>query len=137
MNITDERVRIILTGIVVCAVIFGYGKYRCDNPEYKDPLEVQKRFVLDGWSATHFAFFLYLGYTFPDHTMFSFALGALWELFEHYYDRVRPPFLKNFGGGECDMRTDRKDGNWWYGKYSDLLMNGLGLFFGYYFKMHM
>ena len=38
--------------------IFPYGKFRCNNKTFKDPLEKEIVLGLDGWSASHFTFFL-------------------------------------------------------------------------------
>ena len=40
-------------------------KFRCDHTEYEDPLLTEIGLGLDGWSATHFIFYLLLGYMFP------------------------------------------------------------------------
>ena len=114
---------------VVCAVlIFMYGNYRCDNPDFKDPLETRLGIgELDGWSLSHLLFFMFIGYHFKGkYLIAAFLLGVLWELFEHYYGEERPGWL----GGDCDMGTDRLDGRWWYGKWSDIAMNLIGLVLG-------
>ena len=51
--------------------------------------------------------------------------GILWELFEYYYGKHRPGWL----GGDCkNLATDKgEDSNWWYAKFSDIIMNILGL----------
>ncbi len=117
-------------------IIFIYGSYRCKNPEYKDILE--KRIgidELDGWSISHFIFFIIIGYRFPqkEYLILAFFLGVSWEIFEHMYGKYRPGWLGGYG--DCELKSDREsDGNWWYGKWSDILMNLLGLYCGYKFK---
>lgn len=121
--------------IIVIFLICAYGNYRCNHPEYKDILETELGiFNLDGWSLSHFTFFTYIGYYFPDTMKTSIGLGIAWELFEHYYGVNRPGWLGGYG--DCNnLQSDRnKDGNWWYGKYSDIILNYLGFVSGIYLK---
>jgi len=116
---------------VVCAVlIFMYGNYRCDNPDFKDPLQTKLGiWDLDGWSLSHLLFYMFIGYHFKGkYLIAAFLLGVLWELFEHYYGEERPGWLGGYG--DCDMQTDRLDGSWWYGKWSDIVINLIGLVLG-------
>ena len=121
----------LLCYFVVCAIlIFIYGNYRCDNPDFKDPLETRLGIgELDGWSLSHLLFFMFIGYHFKGkYLIAAFLIGILWELFEHYYGEELPGWLGSYG--DCDMRTDRLDGRWWYGKWSDIVMNLIGLVLG-------
>ena len=119
----------ILVALSPVCFIFPYGKYRCDHKEFKDPLETNIILGLDGWSATHFFFFMLMGYLFPKTFFLSMSIGALWELFEHYYGKERPGWLGGYG--DCnDLATDKESGNWWYGKWSDLLCNSFGFLVG-------
>ena len=116
---------------VVCPVlIFMYGNYRCDNPDFKDPLQTKLGiWDLDGWSLSHLLFYMFIGYHFKGkYLIAAFLLGVLWELFEHYYGEERPEWLSGYG--DCDMQTDRLDGSWWYGKWSDIVINLIGLVLG-------
>lgn len=120
--------------IMSILTIFYYGSYRCNNPTYKDILEKKIGiYELDGWSVSHFIFYLIIGYNFPQkkYLIIAFCFGLAWEIFEHMYGKHRPGWLGGYGG-ECDLSTDRLEGNWWYGKYSDIILNLLGLYIGYY-----
>lgn len=127
---------IFMAHFIICVVlIFIYGSYRCDNPDFKDPLQTKLRlFDLDGWSLSHFLFFMLIGYNYGgQYLVAAFILGVLWEGFEHYYGEKRPGWLGGYG--DCNnMRTDPLEGNWWYGKYTDIIMNALGLLIGYYLQ---
>ena len=119
----------VISSLMICC----YGAYRCANPKYKDPLEQQIGIgELDGWSLSHFVLFLIIGYTCPDTYIFAFFMGVIWELFEHYYGVNRPGWLGGYG--DCDrLASDKEsDGNWWYGKWTDILMNFFGLAAGVY-----
>ena len=109
--------------------IFPYGKYRCANRSFKDPLETPLVLGLDGWSVTHFLFFLVIGYFFPKTFIFSMTAGICWELFEHWYGKFRPGWLGGYG--DCnDLASDNDTGNWWYGKWSDIVCNASGFLLG-------
>lgn len=125
----SKHLAYILTLIAPVFFIFPYGKYRCTHKSFKDPLETQLFLGLDGWSATHFCFFFVLGYFFPNTFIFSMAVGISWELFEHYYGKERPGWLGGYG--DCDdLATDRTEGNWWYGKWTDIVCNSTGFLLG-------
>ena len=117
---------------IICIVtIFLYGQYRCHNPYFKDPLRNNIGiWDLNGWSLTHLTFYTLIGYTFKsNYLIYAFLLGCLWEIFEYYYGEKRPGWL----GGDC-ITTDNKDKKWWHSKFSDILINTVGLFLGYYLR---
>ena len=113
-------------------LIGAYGKYRCDHPTYKDPLERECALLgLDGWSATHAVFFFVLGFLYPQHFLLSVLAGVAWELFEGLAGRMRPGFLGGYG--DCPgLASDRDATGWWYAKPSDVLINGLFCALGVY-----
>jgi len=118
-----------LTFLLPLCFIFPYGKYRCEHKDYKDPLETHVIAGLDGWSATHFFFFMLLGYLYPKTFILSMSMGTGWELFEHFYGKARPGWLGGYG--DCkDLATDRVEGNWWYGKWTDIACNAAGFLIG-------
>jgi hypothetical protein len=109
--------------------IVSYGKYRCTHKNFKDPLEKELVHGIDGWAVSHVFCFMTLGYFYPQSFIPSMTVGILWELFEHYYGENRPGWLGGYG--DCnDLATDKKSGNWWYGKWSDILCNMSGFLVG-------
>jgi hypothetical protein len=115
--------------IIPALFIFIYGKYRCTHKNFKDPLEKQIVYGIDGWSLSHVFCFMCLGYFYPHTFLRSMSVGIAWELFEHYYGKNRPGWLGGYG--DCnDLATDKKSGNWWYGKWSDILCNASGFLVG-------
>jgi len=116
-------------------IVFAYGDYRCKNRDFKDPLEKQIGIgKLDGWSISHFLLFTVAGYLFPDKYVIALAIGCVWELFEHYSGKSHPSWLEGYG--DCDkLASDKSDnGNWWYGKWTDIVMNTMGFTAGIYLK---
>ena len=109
--------------------IMPYGKFRCTHKKYKDPLETPLLWSLDGWSGTHFFWFMVIGYVYPETLILSTILGISWELFEHYYGTARPGWLGGYG--DCDsLGTDY---DWYgYGKNSDIVCNTAGFLIGQY-----
>ena len=69
--------------ILAFLIILFYGKYRCDNPQFKDPLEYTFFGEIDLWSVDHFIFFTFLGYFFPETFWSSLFIGILWEIIEY------------------------------------------------------
>tara|TARA_B100000427_G_scaffold296952_1_gene277002 strand:- start:399 stop:824 length:426 start_codon:yes stop_codon:yes gene_type:complete len=129
----DKNIYFLSYFIVDIIIIFVYGSYRCDNPEYEDVFQTHTGiWDLDGWSLSHFVFFVIISAQFPEKNYLIIAgiFGILWELFEYYYGKHRPGWL----GGDCrKLATDKgKDSNWWYAKISDIVMNILGLYCGYH-----
>ena len=119
-----------LLGITTLIFIFTYGYYRCKNPEFKDQLEepIFKGVEwFDGWSWSHFLFFLLIGLSLKGNwiaLIIFFLIGCIWEWFEDYAGKDR------FFGG-CNMSTDKGYDKWWYGKWTDILVNGIGLILGF------
>jgi len=149
----DKDVNYILYVSVVLAplfIIFAYGNWRCQHKNFKDPLETYSLgfWGLDFWSATHFLWFMLIGYLFPQTFILTTFIGVIWELYEHYKGHDRPrmhshasfffrPLGKIFGGfGDCKNLSSNKksDGNWWYGKWSDVPCNMIGFLSGQYMK---
>jgi hypothetical protein len=118
------------TFLIPLCFIFSYGKYRCTHKEFKDPLETHFIAGFDGWSASHVLFFCLMGYLFPKSFILTMIIGICWELFEHLYGKHRPGWLGGYG--DCsDLQSDRtEDGNWWYGKWTDIVCNALGFLGG-------
>ena len=125
----NNNYKVLLLAAVCFLVICFYGQYRCNNPDYHDPL-MQKLGILDldGWSITHFAFFALLGYLYPDTFWLSMGLGISWEAFEHILGKNRPAILGGFG--DCVTTDPGIQGSWWFGRVSDILMNLIGFIFG-------
>ena len=106
------------------SVIFLYGRYRRDHPEFTDPLSIKlPLYDLDCWSITHFCFNCLKGYLFPTMIAFAMSMGIIWELFELIYGRFQPKILNGLGG-------NRTNGIWWYAKLSDPIVNLLGFSVG-------
>ena len=109
-----------------------YGKYRCNNPNFEDPLDLRFAFWdFDAWSLVHFGVCVVGGYFFPNYLYLMFFWGVIWEIFEYYYGKYQPDFLE--GLGNCFL-TDKV---WWYGKTSDIFVNLIGLMVGYYISIYL
>ncbi len=111
-------------------VIFVYGIYRCNNSSFVDPLTIAFApspldKYLDGWGISHLLFFAILGYLFPTKLLFSFFLGALWELLEYSMGNRPIPFIKC----KHNLKTHKGE-DWWYGRWEDIVMNTAGLWIG-------
>ena len=128
--------KLIILMIIYVVICFSYGFYRCSNPKYKDIFEKRINIAdLDGWSMIHFIQFFVIGLFFPQLSIMiiAFILGVSWELFEFWYAKTKPGWLGKLG--DCKgLESDKlSSGNWWYGRWTDVLMNFLGLLVGYLF----
>ena len=133
-TINKKNIKFMMMFVVCVAVIFLYGSFRCERPEFKDPLQTKLRLLdLDGWSLTHLFFFMLIGYNYGGkYLVGAFILGVLWEIFEHLYGASRPGWMGGYS--DCSKISDQAGGNWWYGKWTDVVMNGSGLIIGYYLQ---
>ena len=128
--------KFILFSSIPLIFIFLYGKYRCENKTFKDPLEITLAEGIDGWSITHLCWFICMGYIYPNEFIPALLVGIAWELFEHFYGVYRPGWLGGYG--DCDdLSTDRLEGNWWYGKWSDIACNVTGFLIGQYLNQNL
>ena len=118
--------------------IFLYGIYRCRNSNFdpfKPPL-IDSVPWMDGWAFVHFLVYFLIGRGVrvlnrsPWYLILTFAFGIAWEAFEWFAGNQPPGWLY----GDCRMSTDKEDGKWWYGQWTDILMNGTGLLHGYGLK---
>lgn len=111
--------------ILAIALIFLYGLTLKCCP-LKDNLQTKiiPGTDIDWWSVLHIVLFAILGYLFPGNFLMFFLLGAVWEVIE-------------WGTGNPDLREALlgfkfRDNKYWFGRVSDILMNGVGLAIGEY-----
>ena len=122
--------------IISITSIALYGKYRCHYiNKHNDILEFglfknSEKWGIDGWSLTHFFGYMIMGYLFPKTLLLTMIGGALWELFETYVGKYKPKLIMGFGFCENISDKTNKYKVWWYGKWSDLVMNFLGFVIG-------
>tara|TARA_Y100000741_G_C17869732_1_gene402385 strand:+ start:83 stop:547 length:465 start_codon:yes stop_codon:yes gene_type:complete len=133
-KITPTYIVIVLTLPIIIGL---YGAYRAEFiNSYEDILEIEifkgsSNYGLDGWSISHYLCFLVAGYIYPNTLVITIGLGILWELFETYVGKYRPKILENIGFiPNADSRYKGKI--WWYGKWSDIIVNFLGFVSGRY-----
>ena len=110
------------------AIILFYGKYRCNNASFKDPLEystIYEPLGIDGWSFSHLLFYMFIGFKYPDSFYTTMFIGILWEIFEFLNGKYKFKIFNDWG--HC-INSDQKI--WWYGKYSDILVNMIGFLIG-------
>jgi len=79
----------------------------------------------NGWTLTHFIFFYYLGYYYPDCTVEASVLGLLWEIIEHVVGEYLPIINPKLAFSIDPFWT-----SWYYGCWEDLVMNTLGFYIG-------
>ena len=116
--------KLVLFAILTIILINIYGhtlSYLKISP-HDDPLKYNlfdNNMDLNGWSVTHFIVFTLAGYYYPNEVMFSLIIGISWEIIEEC--------IVFFNNKLTDNYID-----WWRGKYSDIIVNFLGLLTGKY-----
>ena len=130
---TPARALPTMLAVLIAAIIAigAYGHVRCQG-KFRDPLSAKLHvWDLDGWSLTHLALFTLTGYFFPGQKLglVAFGCGVAWELVEHWLGKARPSWLGGWGG--CDAAEfEKENANWWFGRSSDIAVNGAGLLLG-------
>ena len=132
----NELLELIVTlGLAVLYIVVN-GYIRCKYGTGSDILMTKLGICdLDGWSLTHFGLFTYVGYRFPSRFVEAMGAGITWELWEYWCGKSRPSWMGGFG--DCDLTTDQIDSthqNWWFGRYSDIVMNLSGFILGQYIR---
>ena len=115
----------IFVSVILFIVVYGYGVkeyFKNDILEYK----FGSCSGCDIWALSHFAMYLIIAYNFPSHYLLLFLIGVGYELFEYYIGTTNNA-LKQLGPVSSD-----NDQSWWYGRYSDILFNTLGIITGAY-----
>ena len=127
-------------GFATALIIFCYGKYRCDNIKtHKDLLgwnlfkNSKDTLGLDGWTISHFVFYMILALIYPFALRLNIISGICWELFEYWVGKTKPDSLK--GWGFCKNPNSKKNSVWWYGRKSDIVANILGALLGKFMKL--
>lgn len=125
---------ILFVFFICILLIMAYGILLCMSGKSWDPLETKPiLWDLDGWSMTHFVFFLFLGYLFPGNFLFILILGSSWELIEYWIGKNNKSLMSGF---DCNLNKLKQD-EWWYGKISDLFVNLLGYMIGSYIARNL
>ena len=132
--LSTTQLQILFIFFICILVIMSYGILLCMSGTSRDPLETTPIiWGIDGWSMTHFVFFLFLGYLFPGHFFFVFILGSSWELFEYWFGKNNKKFSRGY---DCNLNKLKQD-EWWYAKGSDLFLNLLGYIVGSYIATNL
>lgn len=137
----DKLFQLLLIFFICAMVIVGYGTFRCNSTNFKDPLTqaiapAPFDSFLDGWGISHFIFYGVLTFFYPDprSMIFIWTIGVLWEIVESIFSD-HPFYLSSC---KYDMQTDlnnnmgKNNGSgWWYGRWQDIVMNSTGMLMGY------
>ena len=113
---------IVLIVILILALsfIFIYGRYVQSRGGVD---KLQRNFATcpgcDYWALLHYLLFTLLAFLFPNHIFELVLLGIAWEILEH------------LTGDPNDRVIPFKQDKYWYGRFSDLIFNWLGLVTGY------
>jgi len=99
--------------------------------DFFDPLSTKLGiWDLDGWSVAHLVLFFVVGRAYPAELPLLFAYGAAWEIIEHLLGKSRPSWLGGWANCEENKNAEYNTG-WWFGRISDLVVNGIGMVLGW------
>ena len=128
--------------IVVVIHIYGILLYAL-NMNKDDDILIKIRSpvfsnFLNGWCITHFIFFTYIGYKYPDYLVFSMVAGASWEIYESMLSKVFVNIFPEVANKiDPDMSRMHKISSWCYSSYEDIIMNYLGFIFGRFLRKYL
>lgn len=119
-----DYTKIVLLSSFIISLVFMYKSILSylEIPPNRDPLIhnfFDNNMDLNGWSVTHFIVFAIAGYYGHKHIMCLLFVGIMWEITEVYLYFMN----KNLTDNHPD---------WWYGSYSDIIVDFLGLMTGKY-----
>jgi hypothetical protein len=128
---------------IICVIsILLYGRYSCINNNFKDPLQKSlipfiKNHDLDGWSGIHLIFYIIIGLLYPKTLILTMILSIIWEIFETWVKFIKPDFLKGYGFCKLSKNNIKNNNIWWYGKWTDIIINLLGFMIGKYIRYYI
>tara|TARA_E500000331_G_C17225004_1_gene699914 strand:+ start:897 stop:1280 length:384 start_codon:yes stop_codon:yes gene_type:complete len=119
-----DYTKIVLLTVFIISLVFMYKSILSylEIPPNRDPLIhnfFDNNMDLNGWSVTHFIVFAIAGYYGHKHIICLLFVGIMWEITEVYLYFMN----KNLTDNHPD---------WWYGSYSDIIVDFLGLMTGKY-----
>lgn len=76
------------------------------------------------WELTHLVLFFVLGFIFPFCDAIVIAIGALWEMIEHFLGLNFSPIIR------LDSNGNSERVQWWYGSAVDIAVNIVGFYIG-------
>ena len=125
----EDKIKIIMSGLIIALVIILYSAFRCYFPKYIDILQIKLlNNIIDGWNVTHILFYGILAYIFPNEIYIIVLLGIIWEIIEYIMANIKFKniFMSNIGG--CKIREhDTK----LTGRFKDIICNTIGIIIGY------
>ena len=120
----NDYTKILLLTVFIISLVFMYKSILSylEIPPNRDPLIhnfFDNNMDLNGWSITHFIVFSIAGYYGHKNIIYILFVGIMWEITEVYLSFMN----KNLTDNHPD---------WWYGSYSDIIVDFLGLMTGKY-----
>lgn len=109
-------------------IIVLYGRYRCIDPYFIDPLTKKiciDDVCFDGWHVSHFIFYFLLTAMFPKYFYIWFTAGLIWEMLEFYSENTYIHIL------HCKDSSANAMLKWWGGRFSDIVVNTFGILVAY------
>lgn len=130
----NDYYQIMFIFIFVFLLNISYVSLMCGSNLNADILETSLGvYDIDLWSVTHFVFFLFLGYLYPDHIFFIIFVGIVWEFIEYMIGLFE---VGSTVSQFCSF-TNLKNGRVSYGRISDVFINLAGYLVGRYIRLYV
>ena len=123
-NKYNDKINIIIIGILTAGFIILYSKFKCIYPNYIDILTYKYLYIYDGWNITHIVLYAILTYLYPKEIYIILLIGIVWEIIEHFLTIYK---IKNYTFGCKNRNHDLVFVN----RFKDIICNCIGITLGY------
>lgn len=123
---------VLLMTISMVFIIFGHCYPQKVQSKLKAPLLFLPATSLDWWSLTHFVLYFLFGLIKPNYHLTFLLIGMSFECVEDWLASNQSTQLVNCAAESyiSKLWCIRKDGDYWYAKWDDVVINVLGYTLG-------
>jgi len=123
-NKYNDKIKIIIIGILTAGFIILYSKFKCIYPNYIDILNYKYLYIYDGWNITHITLYAILTYLYPNEIYIILLIGIVWEIIEYFLAINK---IKKYTFG-C---KNREHNLVFVNRFKDIICNCIGITLGY------
>ena len=122
------------------------GRFMCPCPNPSEKMACYRTEIW-GLQINHLIFYTIIGFLYPHQFITWQLLGFIWELLE-FIPTLHPKILNYIGGciqknkinhftvNPVDQWLPRDKKHFWHPKLSDIILNLIGFYLGYYFSTY-
>lgn len=101
------------------------------DPMNVEVLRIEGMNVLSLWPIMHFVLFTIITFLYPDCWVLILTTGIVWELFEVLCSKIFNYGYQPHRTNQASKTLEYQSG-YWAGSWRDIIMNSLGVLFGYW-----